>query len=299
MPKQDRFSDRCITAFLLTIGAAEAAHLCTLVLHGRFSFCALLTAVAVSVVWVGYAGLLALQARRKKTEKAGKAAALSGQEKLLLVILGCILSAQLAFIVSGDSVYRDVDMTVETVVSFLQTDALYQVNPMTGEAYAAGMPARLKILCLPTLYGAVCRLTGISPVLLIHRVVPCVVLVFAYLAFASLGQSLFPASRKKQLVFLVATALLFCAGNYASGVDGFALLSTGWRGVSIRNVVLIPYCFSLGMRRKYFRQLLCVCAEGCIVWTFYGLGMCLLVLAGLFACQLICGHDRPGKEACE
>lgn len=298
MPKQNRFSDRCITAFLLTIGAAEAAHLCALVLHRRFSFCALLTAVAVIVVLVGYACLLALQARKKRNGETGKAP-LSGQEKLLLVILGCIMLAQLAVIVSGDSVYRDADMTVETVVSFLRTDALYQVNPMTGEAYAAGMPARLKILCLPTLYGAVCSLTGLSPVLLIHRIVPCVVLALAYLAFASLGNSLFPESRKKRLVFLVAVALLFCAGNYAYGVDGFAVLSTGWRGVSIRNVVLIPYCFSLGMRRKYFRQLLCVCAEGCIVWTFYGLGMCLLVSAGLLACQLIYKSDRPGKEVCE
>lgn len=42
------------------------------------------------------------------------------------------------------------DITGETVQTFLAENAVYNVNPMTGSAFTQGMPARFKILGLPT-----------------------------------------------------------------------------------------------------------------------------------------------------
>lgn len=68
-------------------------------------------------------------------------------------------------------------------------------------------------------------------------------------------------------------------------MDGFSLLYCGYRGVTVRNLVLIPYVFSLGLRKRWKTVLLCILAEACIVWTLYGLGAGLLTAAGLFLAE--------------
>ena len=58
-------------------------------------------------------------------------------------------------------------------------------------------------------------------------------------------------------------------------------------------VYLIPTAFLL--RKKKLPVLLCIAAEACITWTLYGLGVCLLVAAGLMITDLLLTH-RSGKE---
>lgn len=173
-------------------------------------------------------------------------------------------------------------MTVETVGSFLETDGIYQVNPMTGQAYTEGMPARLKILCLPSLYGFFCRLSGLTPERVVTAVVPVWVFVSSYAAFSCVGKCLFPESRKKRSCFLITTVILMWAGGSFYSMDGFDLLYCGYRGITIRNLVLIPWLISLCLRQKWLPAILCILAEACIVWTLYGMGACLLTAAGLF-----------------
>ena len=64
------------------------------------------------------------------------------------------------------------------------------------------------------------------------------------------------------------------------GMDGFDIFYGGFRGVTIRAVVLLPYLIACLMERKYFGVILCVLAEACMVWTLYGAGVCLLVTLG-------------------
>ena len=73
------------------------------------------------------------------------------------------------------------------------------------------------------------------------------------------------------------------AGNYMYGMDGFGVLSCGYRGVTIRNDVLVPWLLSLCLRKRWGAAILCVLAEACIVWTFYGFGVCAAVTAGMAA----------------
>ena len=170
-------------------------------------------------------------------------------------------------------------MTLETVNTFLQENALYTINPLTGTAYTLGIPLRLKVLCLPTLYGTISRWTGMAAADVVYRLIPCITLLLGYLAYGSLGRVLFPENFVKRRTFLLMVGILFSTGAYMPGVDGFDVFYGGFRGVTIRAVVLIPYLFSCLAEKRYFGVILCILAEACMVWTLYGAGVCLLVTA--------------------
>lgn len=214
-------------------------------------------------------------------------------EKLLTGIFLALALAQLACVLWNAGVYTQGDMTVETVGSFLQTDSVYGVNPLTGQAYTAGIPSRLKILCLPALYGFFCRLSGLAPELVVTAAVPVWIFVSSCGAFFCVGKSLFPESRKKRLCFMITIVILLWAGGRLCGMDGFNLLYCGYRGVTVRNLVLLPYLVSLCLRGRWRQTILCVLAEACIVWTFYGMGACVLTAAGLF----LAGRGRRDGRA--
>ena len=155
---------------------------------------------------------------------------------------------------------------------------------------------RLKILCLPSLYGFLCNVTGVSPLVLVQRVVPVAVLLCGYVAFAALGRTLFAEDKEKRACFLLVVSVLFWVGAYAYGMDGFNVLCCGWRGVTLRNAVLLPWLVSLMLRRKWLSVILCILAEACVVWTLYGMGVGLLVALGLLLADICCGKFLNGAE---
>lgn len=211
---------------------------------------------------------------------------------------------QIVTISSADSVYRVGDMTVETVESFLETDGVYRVNPLTGQSYEAGVPLRIRILCLPTLYGILCRVFGLRAAEMVWSIVPLYVLLLSYLAFWTLARTLFSGEKdkEKRLLFIVLVAAVFCVGDYLYGMDGFGLLHCGGRGVTIRNGILLPYIVGLMLRHKWKPAVLCILAEACLVWTLYGMGACLLTALGMGVVYLWkkrCGRGfhEAGEEA--
>lgn len=274
------------------IGLAVTAHMAAVFTGQSFSRCA-----AFFLGGLGVALLLAVvlflchgAARRRGKGDGRQPVAETGNgpdstEKLLTGILWILLAVQLVCLLWNAGVYAAGDMTVEVVGSFLETDGIYRVNPMTGQAYTGGIPSRLKILCLPTLYGIFCRLSGLSPERVVTAAVPVWVFVSSYAAFSCVGRSLFPESRKKRSCFLIAVVILMWAGCGFHSLDGFGLLYCGYRGVTVRNLVLIPYVISLCLRKRWKTVCLCILAEACIVWTFYGLGACLLTAAGVFLAE--------------
>lgn len=285
-------ADLMPAAVVFIIGIAEASHLCGVFFDLPFHFCTLAFGVSAA------AGILLLAVsaavyRVRRKEKLGFAGPGNGAEGLLLVIFFAILLSQLVFVLTNRTVYRQGDMTVETVGSFLETNAIYQVNPITGQAYQQGIPSRLKILCLPTLYGALCSLTHLPPQRIVWRVAPILTLLGCYGAYSALGSCFFGNDRKKRSCFLIAVSLLLWAGSYLYGMDGFGVLYAGWRGVTIRNAVLIPWVVSLCLRRKWVPVLLCILAEACAAWTLYGMGACLFITVGIVLTDVI----RAGVEA--
>lgn len=276
-------ADCVLTGGMICIGLAEAAHLTAVVLGWSFSRCVIVFFAAV--IFLCAAALLLLWLHRGKrfggSRLDGNRPQIAGGSRIVWALFAAVVIVQLIYVSTMQSVYIAGDMTLETVNSFLESDAVYRMNPLTGNAYTPGMPFRLKILCLPTLYGSLCQGFGIEPELLIYGMVPALMLIGSYLAYITVARYFFPGDLAKQGLFMLVVAVLFQAGDYAFGMEGFGLLHSGFRGVVIRGTILLPYTFGLMLRKKYCLVILCILAEACIVWTLYGMGACFLVAAGL------------------
>lgn len=291
-------ADYVLTGGMIIIGLAEAAHLGACLFGRSFSDCVKLFVVGVAVCLIFAVVLLfmqkklrrnnVLQQRKAEQERAKKVLLTGNMDKSRWIYLcfGVLVVVQLVTIYTMGNVYVDGDMTLETVNSFLASDAVYQVNPMTGNAYALGIPMRLKILCLPTFYAILSELFGLGTEPVVWSMVPAFVLLGSYLAYSTVAKALFPGNAVKRGVFLTAVALLYTCGDYMYGVDGFGVMHSGFRGVTIRAAILIPYTFGLMLRKKYKLVVMCVLAEACMVWTFYGMGACVAVVAGMLVVEV-------------
>ncbi len=303
-----RPADYILTGAMICMGLAEIAHLGAVMLGWSFSRCVNVFVIAVLLVTLA-AGtvvvLMALVAKRKR-EWLGRSAqacesgtkGMDAAVKIAWIGFAGLVLVQLIYVLTCRGVYVDGDMTLETVNTFVTTDSVYQVNPMTGRPYTLGVPLRLKILCLPTLYGALSVAFGIETEVLVYGMIPAFVLLGSYLAYSTLAEHLFGRDLFKKGTFMVLVALLLGSAGYLYGMDGFGVLNSGFRGVAIRGAILLPYTVGLVLRQKYKLVVLCILAETCIVWTFYGMGACILVAVGMVTVQWLCTQwiKRQGRR---
>lgn len=309
-PEQDMtLADSVLVGGIVIIGLTEAVHLWAVVLGQPFSACVRVFLCGLAVLLLAAILLIATEKLRQRRNPAyarevekmrvRKAMTKSRPEstgRILYTIFGVMVLLQLIGLPGRQESYLIGDMTVETVNTMLATDTIYRFNPMTGQPYVLGMPTRLKLLCLPTLYAILCELFGMNASYLVWRVVPVLVLLGSYLAFATVAKALFPAGHKQRALFLVLVALLMWVGTNAYGMDGFGLQYTAWRGVSLRAGILLPYTFGLLLRKRWRPVPLCVLAEACIVWTLYGMGACLVVTSGMLGIGfLLKKSQRAGR----
>lgn len=299
-PTQERNpADEILTGTIVIIGLAEAAHLAGCILGRSFSDCIILFTCLLGVCLLGAGIVLYLGKKRRdadpvlrrraQQERVKKALSerMQGVPQLIYVVFGILVIVQLVTVVMAGNVYLDGDMTRETVNSFLAENAVYQVNPMTGQAYTLGMPIRLKILCLPTLYAILCQCFGLGVDYVVCSAIPAFVLLLSYLAYSTVAKSLFPENQTGRAVFLTVVALVIGFGDYMPGMDGFGILHSGFRGTTIRAAILIPYTFGLLLRKQYKLVVLCILAEACIVWTLYGMGICVAVTVGMLVISFL------------
>lgn len=321
------WEDEVLTGAVLLIGLAEAAHLGAMARGRSVSVAVKLFVLLIAgtvLVCTAVLTVCHIQGRKtgggktpgdrktgengaaatgeaKKGAGGGKSAAVIERtaETAALVCLG-ILAAVLAYkVLAGVFVYADEDLTLETVITFLETDRIYEVNPLTGLLYREGLPSRLKILCLPTLYSVLCRLSSASAQLIVWKMVPLLVLLGACLAYSCLAKSLFPKSRLHRELFLAFVLLLFLVGDGMYGMEGFGLFYAGFQGVSIRGAVLLPYLLSLCIRKKWRLTPGPVLAEACMVWTLYGLGAGAAILGIFGMTEAFCKMRAGRKEVSE
>ncbi|MCM1101294.1 MAG: DUF6077 domain-containing protein [Clostridium sp.] len=281
-------ADRILVGFLTLLGVAEAAHLTMLFAGRSFAEGIAVFAAGTGVLSV-FLGAVWLWRKRRAPGSRKRGSGWQGRDITplvagLLLVWTLLLISQIVTVWSGEHVYRAGDMTVETVQSFLQTDGLWQVNPLTGQAYEVGVPKRIQILGLPTFYGVLSRIFGLSAAETVERLIPLWVLFMSYLTYWLLAGTLFPKKQDRvgRLLFMVIVAAVFSVGDYLYGMDGFGLLYGGYRGVTIRNAVLVPYTLSLALRNRWRLVWLCMAAEVCVVWTLYGLGACAVVALGIW-----------------
>ncbi len=283
-------ADRLLAGFMGMLGLAEAAHLAAVFLGRSFSDALLLFVIGMAALSVFAAGMwLWLRSfGRVSVLPRSKGAEVTPFTAAVFLVFALAVIYQIVTVTAGDSVYRTGDMTVETVQSFLKTDAIYSVNPLTGRAYESGVPLRIRIIGLPTLYGMLCRIFGLGAVELVWRLMPLITLLMSYQAFWLLARIFFADKKEgqKRLLFMAFVAVVFCVGDYLYGMDGFGLLYCGFRGVTLRGLVCLPYAFGAALRHKWKLAGLCILAEACVVWTLYGMGACLLVVLGMAILRL-------------
>lgn len=293
-------ADSYITGALVCIGIGEIAHLAAVI--GGFTYTDSVRIFSVLAGGLCIVVVLRILRRRQK-EKADSGlrrerekqrlrrvmleSVYSAAQQMTFVIFGLSVLLQIITIVSGSGVYRSGDMMLETVNSFQATNGIYQVNPLTGSPYLQGLPLRLEILSLPTLYGAVSTLVNVPARQVIWEMIPAAVLIGSYMAYSRLARTLFGGDATRKGVFLLLVSLVIWVGNYLPAMDGFGLLYAGYRGTSIRAGILLPFTICMCLQKKWKLVALCIVAEACIVWTFYGLGVCLLVTVLMLAVRSV------------
>ncbi|MBQ7920925.1 MAG: hypothetical protein IJ324_13410 [Lachnospiraceae bacterium] len=286
-----------LNGFCVLIGLAEAAHLGAVVLNRSVTWmAAALWGLTAFLCFLSLA--LMIREGRKKDKKSRISVKQEDASKSTVQLLwGCLalsLVFQVIMIMTGGESYREGDMTIETVQTFLSDNAVYQTNPLTGRAYEGGIPLRLEILCLPSLYSSTAILTGedVNALLAVFRVV---VLLGSYLAFSSLAKVLFQNDKTGRIVMLILVSLLIWCGDYMISMDGFQLLHCGYRGTAVRNGILVPFTLSMCLQKKWKGAVVAILAETCIVWTLYGLGACLLITVVMVLFHLTAAH-REGRR---
>ncbi len=290
-----RTAQSLLTGGAACIGLAEMANLAGILAGLSFSASVLLFGSALFLfcllflIWE----LCYFRKVKGKLPESGEGK-LSKAECLIFLLFGVSVLLQLILVFSGKIQDVSGDMTLETVNTFLKTDQIYQVNPLTGLPYETGMPMRLKILCLPFFYGALSSIFRLDPEQVVCHVLPAAVLLYSYLAYAWLGSVLFPESRLKKAVFLLFVSLVIWLGDYGTKTDAFLLLHGAFRGSAVRSGILLPVTICLCLEKKWKLLWIFLLAEACIVWTWYGLGLCFA--ATVFFAVLWLGRACLGKK---
>ncbi len=289
------FSDLYVTGLIMCIGAAEAAHLAGLFLCWNIRM--------VSVVWVSLFAILLLLCvgiwwRFRRRDFNGKAC-----HKALPLSFVLLVLVQMLYLYCMQQVVTSGDITLETVNTFLYADGIHKVNPLTGGAYINPLSMSYKILCLPTLYAAICSLTGLVPEIFVYHMVPLLVLGGCYFAYYKLSEVLFGEHLGRRYTFLILVAVLLWIMDGAVYLDGYGAMQAGYLGTSIRSLVLMPWTLIHALKKQWCHCVLCVLAEACICQTLFGLGFCLLltlVVIILHLCEakiLLIRENRNSKEA--
>lgn len=273
--KEVHFLEIHICILLCCLGIFEAGHLMGLMFGLSVTSCGKI--ILAMLALFGVVGIILLV---KYREVIGCRIKAKDAMFCFFVVL-CLLQT---FYICGESLLSTTgDITLETVNTFLTTDQIYTVSPLTGREYS-GAPLRYKILCLPTVYTLLCKWFGITPQILVGRVIPVITLYTAYGAYYLLSGSLFGCqkeNREKRFCFLVIVALIFFFCENAVYMEGYGVLHGGYLGTTIRNSILIPFLLYAVLGKRWFAVVLCLLAEVCIVWTFWGLGVCAAMLAGM------------------
>lgn len=280
-------AENIIEGSMVAVGAAEAAHLYALFFHRPFSACMYLMLLFLACALAAW--LLYCRCRRKKeVHPKGEVSffRLLRLYPLLYLLIGVLILLQIIWNDWMHIPYLKNNITGEIVQTMLTTDTLYEINPMTGQLFEEGMPLRLQILCLPTLFATVCRLTGLPVTAVVYRIFPMICLILSYLVYVRFAVYFFPSEGKKQAMFLLFVTLVYQFGCYGTSMDSFLLFFCGSQGAAFRACVILPYALLSCLKNRWKSVILCALAEICVVWTFYGLGYVAAMTAILLAVRL-------------
>lgn len=298
--------ENVVTGAIVMIGLAEPVHIFGAFLghplHECTKYYLLIVAVVMAAGWL--VRTLLLKKKEGVTKAPGEKKAVCEKKPVkeavywLYGVLAALIILQLGFANAANQSGRnfmDTDITPETVQSFLASDAVYQSNPLTGQAYTTGIPNRLRILDLSTFYAMIIQAAGCGMETLLYVVMPLVMFLVFYLTYYQLSKRLF-ADDTSRAIFMVFVAIVVLAGAYALPLDGAHLLYGAHTGKAIRNCVLVPYTIACALDGRWSKVLLCIVVEACIVWTLYGCGACLVAGAAIFVIRVFLNKKKEAPE---
>lgn len=283
-----------VCGFVCCIGIFAAGHLAGVFMDRSVSFCGKII-IGLLAVLTAFS-VVSIAAGLRKKQFLSKPMGGMCRDKMAAggaIMFAALAAVQIYIICAGSAPQAAGDITLETVNSFLVSDGIYTVSPLTGKPYG-GPPLRYEILCLPTVYTLLCRWFNLAPDLLVNKIIPLVVMGTAFLAYSLLGSALFgreKASAGKRMWFLVIVAAVFLLCEGYVYMEGYGILHAGHLGTTWRNSILVPFALSAALKKKWWQALICILAEVCIAWTLWGLGVCLVFTAGVAAigfCRSFC-----------
>ena len=195
------------------------------------------------------------------------------------------------------------DMTVETVITTLSSDLVYENHPRMGTTFLYGITFRGKLVSLPLFYAYLAQISGSSAVSIVYRLAPVMSLLLNYAAY-SLWIRLFTEQgedrrRKAAFCFLV-LGLLNLSGSFAHDSIFYYLIHKGFRGETIIFGTVLPYvlylCQRIYVHNEYHRFLflgLALAATVPLTDVQRGLLPCLIVAV---VSSLIALAGRIGKK---
>ncbi len=281
-------SESAVLGIIAVIGISEVVHVAGFFMDFSLKKCSLLWGIGLLAVGSA-AGLITLLFLKDKKKRISLLRTETSERTVIPFVFIGMLLVQLLFVYCVKPIVIPGDITLETVQSFLAEDGVYRVMPLTGQESAGGVPMRYGILCLPTMYAMLCHLFKADVQLLTCHVIPVIVLLTAYLSCYHLSGVLFGRSAvRKRYFFLLVVAVLFFFTDKGVFMNGYGALHGGYLGTTIRNLVLVPYALAVCLEKQWWKAVLCILAEACIVWTLWGLGVCVVIVAGIALFTVLC-----------
>ena len=276
-------SESYVIGLVVCIGISEAVHLAGYFLKWSLQKCVGLWGLSILALAMAAVLVFCIRLRGQFGKRIGLCKGHKyGKTVVPFVFLGIVLF-QTLFIFCTKPILTEGDILLETVQSFLAEDGIYEVLPLTGQVSESGVPLRYGILCLPTLYAMLCRIFGVDAELLVHHIVPVVMVGITYMGYFHLSGVLFEKQDyRKRFLFLLVISVVLLFSDTGVFSNGYSALHSGYLGTSIRNLILVPYVFAATLERRFLKAILCVLAEACIVWTLWGMGICVAVAVGMF-----------------
>lgn len=215
---------------------------------------------------------------KKKPARNSNATSLDKKTVCLAIIAVIVSLVQLISVAQGHRISYSGDQTVETVVSFISTDNIYSVDPLTGLPYLNGYPFRLSLQCLPFLYSVLCNTFSIAPTVMVWQIMPTFWLVCGYCTIIRLTDSLFKKNHYKLIMFLSFEFILYCT-DAAAGATGFEIFHRGYSSVMVLELLLIYWTIGSVLSRNSLTVLLTIAIEPLVASTRFGVGACFFIAA--------------------
>ena len=143
------------------------------------------------------------------------------------------------------------DMTVETVVTTLSSDLIYENHPLMGSTFKYGITFRGKLVSLPLFYAYLKLISGSRAVSIVYRLAPFMSLLLNYTVYGlwidQFTEQAREKSRLKALSFLV-LGVLNLSGSFSHDSIFYYLIHKGFRGETIVFGAVLPYILYLCFR---------------------------------------------------